>query len=30
VWDRLREPALTLIDYRGGQSLRGGAQQVYG
>src|SRR5579859_595132 len=25
VWDRLRVPALTVIDYRGGQSLRGDA-----
>jgi DNA replication protein DnaC len=27
VWDRLRSPAVTVIEYRGGQSLRGGAQR---
>jgi DNA replication protein DnaC len=26
VWDRLRSPSVTVIEYRGGQSLRGGAQ----
>jgi DNA replication protein DnaC len=26
VWDRLRSPRLTVIEYRGGRSLRGGAQ----
>ena len=25
VWDRLRSPSVTVIEYRGGQSLRGGA-----
>ena len=26
VWDRLRSPSVTVIEYRGGQSFRGGAQ----
>jgi DNA replication protein DnaC len=26
VWDRLGSPSVTVIEYRGGQSLRGGAQ----